>query len=174
MPRIGLLSDSHGRAGTTRRAVTTLQIQGAELLIHLGDIGSMEVLDQLLAQHSSNGSPNKPIPAHLVFGNVDWDAASMTRYAQHLGLNVAHPVGELLIDGKKIRFMHGDDPQAMGKALSDQVDYLLHGHSHRMRDERQGKTRIINPGALFRAQTYSVAMLDTQTDQLSFYEVTEP
>ncbi|NJL32014.1 MAG: metallophosphoesterase family protein [Phycisphaerales bacterium] len=145
MPKIGLLSDSHGRAGTTRRAVSTLLVQGAEILIHLGDIGSMEVLDALLVEAPGQAARGQTLPAHLVFGNVDWDHASMTRYARHLGLHVDHPVGELVLDGKRLRFMHGDDPLAMSKALADQVDYLCHGHSHRMRDETQGSTRIINP-----------------------------
>ena len=47
MPLIGLLSDSHGRAPTTQRGVDLLLDGGAELLLHLGDVGTVEVIDAL-------------------------------------------------------------------------------------------------------------------------------
>ena len=50
-------------------------------------------------------------------------------------------------------------------------DYLLHGHTHVRRDERVGKVRIINPGALHRAREKTVAVLDTDTDRLTFVRV---
>ncbi|RLS46748.1 MAG: metallophosphoesterase, partial [Planctomycetota bacterium] len=51
------------------------------------------------------------------------------------------------------------------------VDYLLHGHTHVCRDERHGATRIINPGALHRASEFTVALLDTDSDELQFLVV---
>ena len=59
----------------------------------------------------------------------------------------------------------------MQQALDDGVRYLCHGHTHARADGRQGPTRVINPGALFRATVYSVAVLDPETDQLHFHEV---
>ena len=44
---VGVLSDSHGHAETTARAVEALVAHGAEMLLHLGDIGSDEVIDEL-------------------------------------------------------------------------------------------------------------------------------
>jgi hypothetical protein len=40
-----------------------------------------------------------------------------------------------------------------------------------MRDERFGRTRIINPGALFRASEKTVALLDTEADQLDYLRI---
>lgn len=174
MSKIGLLSDSHGRATTTRRAVEILLEAGAQSLVHLGDVGSVEVIDELVVEPVAG----KAIEVRLVFGNVDWDRASMSQYAQHLGLIVADPVGKLTIavDGgsaaaREMIFLHGDDAEAMAAALEAKPAYLCHGHSHRPRDERSGPTRIINPGALFRAQSYTVAILDTDTDELKFFPV---
>ena len=50
------------------------------------------------------------------------------------------------------------------------VDVLQRGDRVR-RDERFGKTRIINPGALHRASEKTVALLDLATDQLEFIRV---
>ena len=38
---------------------------------------------------------------------------------------------------------------------------------------RQGRVRLINPGALYRAATKTVAVLNTQTDELRFLTVSE-
>ncbi len=169
--KIGLLSDSHGRALTTRLAVEMLLAQGVDCLIHLGDLGCVEVIDELLALPPGG---DKPLPVRLVFGNVDWDADSMARYAASVGVQVDHPAGRLtLADGRVLAFMHGDDGYAMQQALADGVAFLCHGHSHRQRDEKRGATRIINPGALFRAAAYSVAVLDTATDAVAFHRVVD-
>ena len=59
----------------------------------------------------------------------------------------------------------------MDVALADGVDWLLHGHTHQVRDERIGRTRIINPGALQRARRYTVGLLDTESDSLDVLEI---
>jgi len=155
----------------TAKAVELLINENAELLVHLGDICSMSVLDALVA--APPGS-EKPIEVHLVFGNVDWDWQALSRYAQELGLVVDHPVGNLEFGDQSMIFMHGHDMAAMNRALTAQPSYICHGHSHEMRDDRVGPTRLINPGALFRAKTYTVAMLDTDSDELKFMEVGKP
>jgi len=161
MPKIGLLSDSHGQVVATRAAIRTLMDAGADLILHMGDIGSEQVLDELIYD----------LPVHVVFGNTDWDWEPLGKYAGHLGLIVNHPVGRLEIDGRVVVFQHGHDHAAMSAALAQQVAYLCHGHTHMKRDEQIGMTRIINPGALQRAREYTVAMLDTQQDQVTFYPI---
>jgi hypothetical protein len=108
-----------------------------------------------------------------VFGNTDWDAASLARYAESLGVEVDHPVGRIEADGKTVVFQHGHQEAAMTQALAEGVDYLCHGHSHRQRDEMVGPTHVVNPGALFRAAEYTVAVLDTATDRVEFHRVPE-
>lgn len=189
LSRIGLLSDSHGREQTTRLAAQLLVEHGAQLLIHLGDIGTVEVIDAFTGLVDAQGHI---VPARLVFGNTDWDAPSLERYAQSIDVIVDHPAGRLNLDwtdssensegthggtlpgnphANQLVFTHGDDPQIMENALAEQVRYLCHGHTHRAADMRQGATRIINPGALFRAQAYTAALLDVENDNLSFYPV---
>ena len=56
--------------------------------------------------------------------------------------------------------------------MSDEAaDYILHGHTHCKRDERIGRCRVINPGALHRANPKSVATLDTASDTLTFHDI---
>jgi hypothetical protein len=160
---LGIIADSHGQAQTTRAAVTLLKQRGAEKLIHLGDIGTKAVLDELIGHE-----------AHIVLGNCDWDAAALRRYAQQIGITVDHPMGTLVIGDSRVAYTHGHVTRLMDEALGDGVDYLLHGHSHQVRDERIGSTRVINPGALFRASRYTGALLDPGRDALEVLEIPNP
>ncbi len=158
---IGILSDSHGRTETTALAVRAVGERGAELVLHLGDIETEAVIDELAAAN-----------ARIVFGNCDWDTDRLRRYAEGAGVTVDHPMGMLEVAGKRIAWTHGHLDHLMAEALDAGVDYLFHGHSHELRDERIGSTRVINPGALFRARRYTAALLDPASDTLSIVEVT--
>lgn len=143
--------------------------QGAELLIHLGDIGTVEVIDALCVDHPVSGDQ---VDSYLCFGNTDWDIDSLAEYADDLDVNVQHPTGKIPLDsGEALFFCHGHEDRPMKQAIHEGARYLCHGHTHRQEDETRGDTRIINPGALFRASVYSVAVLDTATDQLVFHKV---
>ncbi len=161
--RIGLLSDSHGAVSRTADAVSLLLDQGAELLLHLGDVESEEVMDELIGH-----------PVRLVLGNCDWNVKRLTSYAQFAGLTVDHPCGDLMIDDKRIVYTHGHIDRLMFEALDAEVDYLIHGHSHEVRDEHIGSTRVLNPGALYRASRYTVAVLDPLADNFQVFEVPQP
>lgn len=143
-------------------AVALLLARGAEYFIHCGDVGSESVLDQL-AGHG----------ATFVFGNTDWDRTGLARYAKDLGVVCGEELTKLSFDGKLIAVTHGDNGRLVNRVLGEQlVDYLLLGHTHAMMDRRQGKVRVINPGALQRAAVKTVARLDTRTDELEFLPVT--
>lgn len=168
MPVVGLLSDSHDIAAVTRQAVAVLLDAGATRLIHLGDVGTPQVLDELVIA----APDGEQLPVHVVFGNVDWDTASLQHHAEAVGLTVDHPIGELeLHDGGLLVYTHGHLRRAEGDAIAREARYFCHGHTHEQRDDRNGDTRIINPGALHRASQYTVALLDTRTDDLTFYPV---
>lgn len=159
--RVGLLSDSHGRAERTERAVDALRAAGADLLIHAGDIETEQVLD-CLAGHN----------AHIVWGNCDWDSAGLERYAKGIGISVHGDAGEIEVDGTRIAFTHGHLPAALRTAMASGARYLVHGHTHERRDEVVDRVRIINPGALHRARPFTVALLTPTSGELRTIEVT--
>jgi putative phosphoesterase len=159
---IGILSDTHDRTEAMSAAVQLLHSRGAEYFIHCGDVGSPAVLDYL-AGHK----------ACFVYGNCDWDRLGLQRYAKSIEIDCFGAFGDLALDGKKLALIHGDDPALKRRLLSEQQhDYLLQGHTHVKQDLRVGKMRIINPGALHRANPKTVALLDTATDSLEFLEIT--
>lgn len=167
MPRYGLLSDSHGQATRTNRAAGLLIDSGAEVLLHMGDIGGADVLDALAVAGKARG-----VELRVVFGNVDWNAKALTQHAQGLGIIVDHPMGWLQPIGGDLVYLHGDNADNERTAMAAEVRYLCHGHTHLQCDHRVGSTRVINPGALHRAQVHTVALLDTEQDTLTFFPVT--
>ena len=158
---IGILSDTHDRVDAMAAAMDVLRRRGAEFYVHCGDVGSEGVIDHLAG-----------VPAAFVFGNTDWDRATLSRYAQRLGVRCYGAFADLDLGGRRVAVIHGDDFRLKQRLLAEQGhDYLLQGHTHVRADERVGKTRLINPGALHRAKEKTVALLDTATDRLTFLTV---
>ncbi len=161
---IGILSDTHGHHAAMLAGVAALQQRGAEYLLHCGDVGPARMLDGLMV-----------ISSAFVFGNTDDDIDDLRRYASEIGVSCLERFGSISLDGKQIALMHGDDSQMKRGVLeSQEFDYFFQGHTHIRHDSRQGRTRIINPGALYRAVVKTVALLDTANDALQFIEVTVP
>ena len=156
---VGILSDSHGHAERTRAALAMLQQAGASEFIHCGDVEEDAVLDTLAGLH-----------AHVVLGNCD-RAGPLVRYATRIGLDMQHPSGRISVDGKRIAFTHGDQPELLQAAIAERVDVLCHGHTHLRRDEMVQGVRVINPGALHRANPFTVALLTPATGALRFLTV---
>jgi uncharacterized protein len=157
---IGLVSDSHGEWLRTRAAMKLLRAKKCKRILHMGDIETHDVLDELAGNNVS-----------LVFGNCDF-VSRLHDYAVSLGIEVLHPAGVIDTGKKRIAFLHGHDEAQYVRFLQDEkVDVVVHGHSHEKRDEVVNNTRCINPGALHRAPVYTVAVLDTSNDTLSFYEL---
>lgn len=157
---LGILSDSHGDAVRTARAVKLLDEERAEAFVHCGDVGGEAVLNELTG-----------LKAWFVWGNCDCPDASLERYVRSLNLPIPDGVPlRLELDGKRIAVFHGHERE-MDHFDPAEFDYVLHGHTHLCRDERVGQTRIINPGALHRAKEHTVATLDLSSDALAFHVV---
>ena len=160
---LGVLSDTHGRAVACRAGVELLQDLGVEAFVHCGDIGDF----------GPYGDP-KPVldvlagtGCHYVWGNNDGAAPADEKYARDLGLDPLGDRGHFMIGDVRIRVEHGDDLTAIRRLARDAeagrdagCDLLLTGHSHAAHDRRLGLVRWVNPGALHRATTYTVATID--------------
>jgi uncharacterized protein len=155
---LGILSDTHDELARTRLAVELLRESGAEALIHCGDLTSPSIVAVCAV-----------LPCWFVLGNHDADnVPALQQAAVETGAACLGWAGEVLLNGFRITVAHGHMRDDIRQALAAQPDYLLSGHSHIASDSRIGLVRRINPGALYEAEQFTVALLDLNADELRF------
>ncbi|MGC8642585.1 MAG: metallophosphoesterase family protein [Isosphaeraceae bacterium] len=146
---IGILSDTHDQVERTRAAVNMLIREGATALIHCGDLTGPDVV------YECSG-----IPSYFVFGNCDHDRESIRQAISLSGGTCLERGGVISLGGVRMAVTHGDSVSEIQRLAALEPEYLFTGHSHHVSDIQNGPTRWVNPGALHRAQTWTVALLD--------------
>lgn len=160
--KLGILSDTHNQLERTQRAVRLLADEGAQALVHCGDLATADIVAACAI-----------LPAWFVFGNHDADSVpELEQAAKQHGVTCLGWGGEIELAGKRIAISHGHLAREMRPLRAARPDYLLSGHSHAAIAWNDDGIRCINPGALHRANPWTVALLDLSTDQLKELEVT--
>ena len=148
--RIGVLSDTHGHTLNTLSAVRMLESLEVEAVLHCGDIGTSEIPPLLAAW-----------PAHYVFGNCDPDHRQLRTAIESAGHTCHGLFGEIELGGRRIALLHSHLEQQFRAARTPgKYDLVCYGHTHVARIEQLGTTTVLNPGALYRANPHSIAVVD--------------
>jgi putative phosphoesterase len=158
--QLGILSDTHDKVERTKAAVDVLVDSGAEVLIHCGDITIPEVVYQLAS-----------LPSYFVFGNCDFELGPLRQAIAAIGGTCLEHGGLIDLAGRRLAVTHGDSNREISRLAAERPEYFFSGHTHQALDLRRGPTRFINPGALHRASTWTVALLDSSSDQLRMLTV---
>lgn len=161
--KIGIVSDSHGKAALLRKAVAALLEAGAEAIVHCGDVGNSECVDVLA---------KAPVPAYAVAGNMDRHPERLKAQAERAGVHFSQDTILLRLAGETyLAATHGNRPETMKQLLEDdRFRYVCHGHTHLPRNEKIGQVRVINPGALHHAHPPTAALLDSESDTVEFIQ----
>jgi uncharacterized protein len=160
---IGILSDTHNEFARTARAVAMLRTAGAEVLVHCGDISEPELIPVVAV-----------LPTYFTFGNHDADMVPHLERAIAECQCVSLSWGdEIVLAGQRIAVAHGHMHLDIGRLMALRPRYLLTGHLHFPYDRMQEGVRRICPGALHRADAYTVAMLNVQTGSLQTLTVAD-
>ena len=120
--KIGLISDTHGLL----RPEALEALRGSELVLHAGDVGKQEVLEEL----------RKLAPVVAIRGNVDTDLwCSTLKNSELVETSAAtfyliHNIGDLDLN-----------PAAAG------INVVLFGHSHQPAQYKKDGVLYINPGS---------------------------
>lgn len=118
--RIGLISDTHGLL----RPEALAFLQGADQIIHAGDIGNAEILQQLGAI----------APVTVVRGNNDTQP-----WAESIPLTAT-----LAVSKAQILVIH--DLKTL-TSVPPHTRVVVSGHSHKPQIEQRGEVLFVNPGS---------------------------
>jgi len=158
---IGLISDTHENENAIEKAVKVFKERNVEFVVHCGDIISPPMLEHF-----------KGLKIKFVFGNNDGERNGLIGKCRELGFDGIKDSLEFEHKNKKFYVYHGTKKEKLDAAIkSNKYDYVLTGHTHIKRDEKIGKTRVINPGALFRIYPYTIALLGVENDNLEFIKI---
>ena len=123
--RIGLISDTHG---LVRPSVYTA-LAGVELILHAGDVGGDDILDELALI----------APVRAVYGNTD------PQDDPRLSATI-----DLEIGGVRVHVSHGHElgaptPEKLLAAYA--ADVIVYGHTHKQLVANVDGRWVVNPGA---------------------------
>lgn len=158
--RLGILSDTHDQVERTRTAVDLLARAGADVLIHCGDITIPDVIYELSGR-----------PTFFVLGNCDEELDLLRRAIGTIGGTCLDRGGLVDLGGVRVAVTHGHLGKEWERLEAESPDYFFSGHTHQAQDVRRGATRFINPGALHRASTWTVALLHLPDGKLDTFQV---
>ena len=148
--RLGVVSDSHGHVDHVRPAIRMLQSLQVDRVLHCGDIGSRAVVE-LFADW----------PTDFVFGNCDYERSELATAIANAGQTCHGEFGELSIAGKRVALIHSDDRRRFQQTIhGGEFDLVCYGHTHVAAVERVADTLVLNPGALYRANPHSLAVVE--------------
>jgi len=146
--KIGIMSDTHKKAGRAKKAIDLLINEGVEFILHAGDIVQEEVLEYL---------ESSPVRYAAVLGNNDFHLYKVIdKY------NLTTEPHYFKLAGKTWKLMHY--PKYM---FPLDTDIIVYGHTHDVDITFNGKNLILNPGEVCaRDHGFSTCMtLDIDEDK---------
>lgn len=120
---VGVIADTHGLL----RDEALTYLTGCGLILHLGDVG------QKPEDHSILDRLEQIAPLYVVKGNID-----TAPWAESLPLTQS-----LAVNGWQLHLVH----RLIDFDEATPCDVVLHGHSHKHRNEWQDNRLLFNPGA---------------------------
>ena len=143
--KICVVSDSHDRAEVLAQAVREAKAQGAEAVIHCGDLIGAQSLKPAIAIG---------LPIHLIHGNNAGDPTALHNLVRSSGglLTYHGPDARIELAGRRIFVVHYDH---YGYAMACTGDWALVccGHSHqaearKVANVKGEQTWLVNPGTV--------------------------
>ena len=138
--KIGIISDTHKKVGRAKKAIDLLIENGAEYLIHAGDIVKEEVLQYL----------EEKTPYVAVFGNNDYHLYPLIdKY------NLHYEPFKFNLSNHTFKLMHYPT-----KMFPMDTQIIIYGHTHQEDISYNGRNLILNPGEVCaRNRDYSSCMM---------------
>jgi len=143
--KLCIVSDSHDRADALAQAVAEAKAQGAEAVIHCGDLIGAQTIKPALVHG---------LPVHLIHGNNVGDTQAMHWQSRASGglLQYHGADARLELGGRRVFVVHYDD-YGYAMACTGAWDLVCCGHSHQaeartLTGVNGRQTWLVNPGTV--------------------------
>ncbi len=134
---IGVVSDTHNNLKNIDQIISLFNKEDVKIVIHTGDIANANTLNRF-----------SRLTAQLigVYGNNDRNEEGLEEIALKNSFCFDNPPKFINLAFKRIAIFH--EPDLIDETLSSDpnIDIILHGHTHRYREEILNDTLIFNPG----------------------------
>ena len=134
---LGVVGDTHNRISNVEKIIDIFNEKNVDKVIHTGDITQAKTLSRFSRLNC---------PLIGVYGNNDLEEKGLKDIAKRNGFNFQDPPLILEINNTKIAVFHEPDKIENFLKKDSSIDLIIHGHTHRYRNENIGNIRIINPG----------------------------
>ena len=134
---LGVVSDTHNRVSNVEKIIDIFNSNNVDKVIHTGDITQARTLSRFSRLNC---------PLLGVFGNNDLKEEGLKEVCKENGFTFQPPPFITKIENKKIAIFH--EPEGIEDLIRKESDLflVLHGHTHRYRNEKVDGVRIFNPG----------------------------
>ena len=134
---VGVVSDTHNRIKNVQTIINIFNQENVGAVIHTGDISKAETLRMF---------SELDCPLMGVFGNNDRIESGLKEVCNECNFNFKEPPLSLTLKDRKIAIFH--EPEMIQDYLKNHsdVELVIHGHTHRYREEDLNNVIIFNPG----------------------------
>ena len=141
---IGDVSDTHNNLKNIDQIISLFNDKEIKLVIHTGDIANARSLDKF-----------SKLNANLigVYGNNDRNEVGLEDVAIKNNFQFQEPPKLLTLLNRNIAIFHEPDSIGDFLMLNKNIDIVLHGHTHRYRNEIEKDVLFFNPGESAGMQT---------------------
>ena len=134
---VGVVSDTHNNIKNIKDIINIFNEEEVDCVIHTGDISKPKTLELF---------SKLDCPLIGVFGNNDRIENGLIEICRKYNFDFREPPFSLNLENKEIVIFHEPDLIDDYLELENEVDLILHGHTHRYREEIINNIIFFNPG----------------------------
>ena len=134
---IGVVSDTHNNLKNIDQIISLFNKEDVKVVIHTGDIANANAFNQFSRLNARFIG---------VYGNNDRNEEGLEEVASKHSFCFQNPPKFINLALRKIAIFHEPDLINDTLSLDSNIDIIIHGHTHRYRQEILKDTLVFNPG----------------------------
>ena len=134
---VGVVSDTHNNVKNIQKIINIFNEEKVQTVIHTGDISNSESLRLFSKLNCSLVG---------VFGNNDRMEKGLKEVCNEYNFSFQEPPLTIVLRNRKIIIFHEPDLIKKYVKKNNKIDFVIHGHTHRYREEIIAETTYFNPG----------------------------